>query len=288
MVHHAEYGSIEVLDSASYGTMFSVNVVFNVQHATDGDADFPGLMILDTACQRACCGTAWASSHTSFLRDRDLLVYRASCADAFQFGSGDPVKAKRRLCTPAGVGEADLVIGAGALEAKIPLLAPNQLLDELGMVLDMPQSSATFTKLGVTVPVPRKNGHLTISVVEFSKQVLSDSARWKQLQDACDWDNPPPELVFLAQALNQTSSSPTPALHAGDTPDMASRMAPPGAPPALEAQRVHPDGPRGEPRHPGARDLPRRAARAGRELCAIPTMSGTATRTASSLAASSA
>ena len=168
---------------------------------------------------------------------------------------------------PAGIGEADLVIGAGVLDANIPLLASNKLLDELGMVLDMPRSSATFTRLGVTVPVLCKNGHLTISVVEFSKHVPSDSSRWKQLQDAVDWDNPPPELVFLAQAVTQTSSSPTSAPHAGDSSDMAPRMAPPGAlPPAPQAQRLHPDGPCGEPRTPDTRHLPGRAARAGREL----------------------
>ena len=115
--------------------MFSVNVVFDVRRATDGDVSFPGLMILDTACQRTCCGAAWAFSHTSILRAQDLLVYRAPCADAFQFGSGDPVKAKHRLYMPAGIGEADLVIGAGVLEANIPLLAPNQLLDELAWCL---------------------------------------------------------------------------------------------------------------------------------------------------------
>ena len=247
--------------------MFSVDVVFDVRHATDGDVNFPGLMILDTACQRTCCGTTWATSHASLLRAQDLLVYRAPCTNAFQFGSGDPVRAKHRLYMPAGIGEADLVIGAGVLEANIPLLASNQLLDELGFVLDMPRSSATFTKLGVTVPVLRKNGHLTISVVELSKHVPSDSTRWKQLQDAVDWLNPPPELVFLAQAVTDTSSSASLALHAGDSSDMASRMAPPGAlPPAPQAQCLHPDGPCGEPRPPDARDLPGRAAGARREL----------------------
>ena len=236
-VHHADHGSIEVVDDANYyGAMFSVNVVFDVRHAADGDMDYPGLMILDTACQRTCCGTAWATSHASLLRAQDLLVYRAPCTDAFQFGSGDPVKAKHRLYMPAGIGETDLVIGAGVLEANIPLLASNQLLDELGLVLDMPRSTATFTKLGVTVPVLRKNGHLIVSVVEFSKHVPSDSARWKQLQEAVDWDNPPPELVFLAQAIVDTSSSATPALNAGDSSYLAPRMATPGAlPSAAEA-----------------------------------------------------
>ena len=257
LVRHAEHGSLEVVDEATYGTMFSINVVFDVRRATDGDVDFSGLMILDTACQRTCCGSLWATSHASLLRAQDLPVYRAPCTDAFQFGSGDPVKAKHRLYMPAGIGGTDLAIGAGVLEANIPLLASNQLLDQLGLVLDMPKSSATFTKLGVTVPVQRNNGHLTVSVVEFSKHVPSDSARWQKLQDAVDWDSPPPELVFLAQAVPDLHSSAVPALHARDPTDMASRMAPASAlPSAPQAQRVHPDGACGEPRPPDARDLP--------------------------------
>ena len=126
------------------------------------------------------------------------------------------------------------------------------------MVLDMPRSSATFTKLGVTVPVLRQNGHLTIPVVEFSKHVPSDSTRWKQLQDAVDWDNPPLELVFLAQAVAHTSSSPTPALRCLQ---LLKRN--------VFIQMAH-------------------AVNLTPEIYLDPTMSGTATRTASSLAASSA
>ena len=144
-------------------------------------------MILDTACQGTCCGVNWASAHTSSLRDRDLQVYRAVCSDAFQFGSGDPVKARHRLYMPAGIGQADLIIGAKVLEANIPLLASNVLLENLGMVLDMPRSSATFATLGVTVPVFRVNGHLAISVVQFSTTDASDSTSWKALQESVDW-----------------------------------------------------------------------------------------------------
>ena len=79
--------------------------------------------------------------------------------------------------------------------------AKNQLLDDLGVILDMPQSTATFAKLEATVPVCGVNGRLTISVLDFCKRVATDSSRWKQLQDSVDWSDPPPQLVFMAQAV---------------------------------------------------------------------------------------
>ena len=173
--------------------MFSLNVVFDARRAPGGDLDFPGLMVLGTACQRTAVVPHGPphSSQTALPRSRDLLVYRDTCADA------------RRVYMPAGVGGADLVIGAGAgvLEANIPLLASNQLLDDLGVILDMPQSTATFAKLGATVPVCGVNGRLTISVLDFCKRVATHSSRWKQLQDSVDWSDPPPLLVFMAQAV---------------------------------------------------------------------------------------
>ena len=68
MVRHADHGSIEVTDDVAYGAMFTVNVVFDVRRAPGGDLGFPDMMILDTACQRTCCGVNWASAHTSSLR----------------------------------------------------------------------------------------------------------------------------------------------------------------------------------------------------------------------------
>ena len=50
---------------------------------------FVGYVVLDTACQRTCCGRRWVQEH------QDLLtVY--DCRDRFQFGKGDLIPADLR------------------------------------------------------------------------------------------------------------------------------------------------------------------------------------------------
>ena len=92
---------------------------------------------------------------------------------------------------PSGVGGADFLIGVGVMKTNIPLLASNKLLDMLGLVLDLPQSTAAFRALCVTVPVHRMSGHLPVCITDFS----GDLKKWQILQRSVDWSDPPPELV---------------------------------------------------------------------------------------------
>ena len=153
------------------------------------------------------------------------------------------------------------------LEANVPLLASNVLLENLGMVLDMPRSSATFATLGVTVPVFRVNGHLAISVVQFSTTDASEGTSWKALQESVDWSDPPPELVLLARDVADIVPAPASAPHAAASTVMDAQLAPPGALASnLQADGVHLHGPGGEPRPRDDRDLPQRAPGHGRPL----------------------
>ena len=106
------------------------------------DSNFLGLMVLDTACQRTFCRKEWALGHEERLKaDDNLAPAKTDCTDAFQFGSGKPLSALHRAYFPCGIGGTDVAIGAGVLEAQIPLLASNQLLDLLGMVLNLPEGA---------------------------------------------------------------------------------------------------------------------------------------------------
>ena len=116
-------------------------------------------MILDTACQRTCCGVDWETQHNLVLAEHGLQTHHVDVSDAFQFDIGPPLVAKTRSYVPAG---ADLILATGALDAKIPLLASNKFLDSLGMVLDMPNSRVSFASLGVTVPMLRLDGHIAV------------------------------------------------------------------------------------------------------------------------------
>ena len=108
--------------------MFQVNVVFGVQARSMHEPSFRGMMILDTACQRTCCGTRWLAEQAALLDEQALQWHSVPLQDVFQFGSGPPLKAKQRAYLPVGIGGMDLLIGAGALDVEIPLLASNRQL----------------------------------------------------------------------------------------------------------------------------------------------------------------
>ena len=89
-----ECPSIETYNSSQeFGSMFTVNVAtFQVQEVNT-PTPLLGHMVLDTACQRTCCGEKWLSGQVERLRDRRLREARVSSSDLFQFGKGAAVTA---------------------------------------------------------------------------------------------------------------------------------------------------------------------------------------------------
>ena len=170
-----DYGAIEITDqdndsgAPAFGAAFQVNVVFEVQAAHPRDPGFDGLMVLDTACQRTCCGQRWLRAYTAALDQVGLQPHATPFQDVFQFGTGKPVTAANRTYLPVGIGGTDLLVGTGALSVEIPLLASNSLLDHLGMVLNMPNNTVTFAALSTTVPLLRVGGHLTVCISESAE-----------------------------------------------------------------------------------------------------------------------
>ena len=100
-------------------------------------------MVLDTACQRTCCGRRWLQEHQDFLADYELKTIKVDCRDQFQFGKGDRIPAEYRAYVPAILDDGSLFyFGADVLNAGVPLLASNPLLKALGVVLDLPRMVA--------------------------------------------------------------------------------------------------------------------------------------------------
>ena len=102
----------------------------------------------------------------------------------------------------------------------MPLLASNSLLDQLGMVLDMPNNRVTFAALSTTVPLLRVGGHLTVRISEFS----GSRHTWNDMQHGVDWSNPPPELVV--QGEYDRTRPPSSALSADARTDQSTGHAP--------------------------------------------------------------
>ena len=160
-----------------------------------------GLLVLDTACQRTCCGVAWLRAHVQLLRRCGVEVckHEACKDDRFQLGKGDPVIPRFTAYLPASVGGKRVVLGAGVLDANIPLLGSNELLDRLGLVLDLPNKQAYFKYIDAAVPVEKLNGHLTVRVADLALDAKHGLC-WKRLQESVDWNDPLPELIAGAAA----------------------------------------------------------------------------------------
>ena len=270
-----DYGAIEITDqdngngAPAFGTAFQVNVVFEVQAAHPRDPGFDGLMVLDTACQRTCCGQRWLQAYTAALDQVGLQPHATPFQDVFQFGTGKPVTAANRSYLPVGIGGTDLLVGTGALSVEIPLLASNSLLDQLGMVLDMPNNTVTFATLSTTVPLLRVGGHLTVCISEFS----GSKQTWKSLQQSVDWNDPPPELVVQGELAAPSRLTSSPAVHArpdGPACDPSAMAAQVAAvregPPRLQPPLLRDDDHGGSPGHASGQRLRGRAAPAGQQV----------------------
>ena len=197
-------------EKASTYFSFTAMQAFGTETSTSWVAetiDLGGYMVLDTACQRSCCGEIWLNTHSNILHRHGLCVKKFDCVDHFQFGSGKPVAAAERAYIPAqfqGQESQGVLLGASILKSNIPFLASRTLLSRLGCVIDMFSGTITFTNLGVVLPLTIKHGHLAVSIVKFSDDA-AQHACWAQLSKPHLWHDPDPELVCAPGALNKGS-----------------------------------------------------------------------------------
>ena len=230
-VMHSDLGNYEVRSGygAAFATddqpgQFQVNVVYTTQDVAH-NSGFVGYMVLDTACQRTCCGRRWLQEHGALLAAHDLDMVKADCRDQFQFGKGEPVHADHRAYVPAVLDDGSaFCFGAGVLDAGIPLLASNPLLKALGMVLDLPRMIAYFESVSAEVPVVNLKGHLAVNIAAFS---VETTASLKQRMTSVDWQSAAPELP-LEQPSTVNSTG-----HASASTAMVAEMAVPDAEPLL-------------------------------------------------------
>ena len=184
----------EPLETPPFFTfMIDSNAVFHDVMFAGGS--MAGLMVLDTACQRTVCGREWMTQHAQALQDFRLQPHSVSCAEAFQFGRGQPITARSRVYFPSVIGDVYMLLGASVVDTPIPLLASNTLLETLDAVIDIGKQQVFFRKIGVTADIIKFQGHLAISISSFDQ----DSHRlqvWKTLSQERFWKNPHPEIII--------------------------------------------------------------------------------------------
>ena len=166
-------------------------------------------MVLDTACQRSCAGERWFATHTKLLQNHGLSSLHQHCQDRFQFGAGGAQTAAERCYMPAsfrGQETQGVLFGVSILPLPIPFLASRVLLEGLGCVIDLQQNVLHMSKLGVSVPIVRKHGHIVACITAFPP-FASELPCWNELFDQTCWDKKAPELVLHPEAVSAQSNS---------------------------------------------------------------------------------
>eukprot|EP00434_Breviolum_minutum_P010232 symbB.v1.2.009030.t1/scaffold568.1/size186168/6 len=208
IIHH-EHGATDVLAApSSYGNLFTVQMV---QHppqlphdvnevSINGPEGFAGYMILDTGCQRTCCGELWFQAHTKRLRDLNLHPRVIEFPDSFKFGKGAPSNSQVKMYTPSAIEGVPLLLAASILSEKIPFLASNSLMTELGAVFNTVDDVIVFARLeGAKAKIHRIGGHMALCITEFLHDNPSSWSAWHEFSRSTVWTSPHPEFILSTQ-----------------------------------------------------------------------------------------
>ena len=187
--------------------MFSVNVVDQVLHhqvnevKINGPEGFAGFMVLDTGCQRTCCGKRWCRAHYECLGEFKLHPNMVEFKDSFKFGKGEPSFSKYKGYFPSAISGQPLLLAASVLDEDIPFLASNPLLTELGAVFNLLEDTIVFTRLGgKKAKIQRLGGHMVVCITDFQHESPSTMSVWNDLSQEEVWQDPHPEFVLSYQA----------------------------------------------------------------------------------------
>ena len=157
-----------------------------------------GYMVVDTACQRSCCGLKWLAEHEKALKGFGLLPHSIPCHEKFKFGALSPQVADRLYHLPSSINKKCLILGTHPLQADIPFLGSLSTLEKLGCVLDL-------SKLGCEVSLCLAEGHLALKITDFPQNAAKLGV-WKQLQNEGCGD---PEVNILhAAAASDAQKAP--------------------------------------------------------------------------------
>ena len=181
-------------------------VTFAVHEVKNGGPqNFAGLMILDSACQRTCCGSTWLEAHSKKLQqDFQVRPYRVECSELFQFGKGSPSEAHERAYIPSAIGGVPMLVGSAVLQEEIPLLASNTFMQFMGATISMPTNMVHFQSIGVSTPLLHVHGHLAIDILDFF-HAQDQHAVWEEFSQPHVWKDPHPECVLPAPLRPQAS-----------------------------------------------------------------------------------
>ena len=238
----------------TYGTFFTYMVTHHIAdtHQVFGNfnSKFTKVMVLDTACQKSCCSTAWLDGKKASLAEFKLRVRTTPNREPFEFGHGPTQYSHEHVQIPVCFDEVEknmMLIGASVISTtnNIPFLASSDLMtNKLKMVLNLPCQEAFIGLLNTTVPICQIAGHLALDISKFPK-MASSSQMWRQYHEMCLQPGHDPELLYFSAegSSDQFDLRHRDSHEQGTTTSMAAELAKDGSPvSACRAVDGHYDG----------------------------------------------
>lgn len=199
----------------AYGSAFNTLVVSQVpavpHHINEikvSSADqFAALLVIDSGCQRTCCGKRWFDVHVQKLQTFGMTPHVIDANDLFQFGKGPPSTSSTRAYLPSGIHGAPMLLGTSILEENIPLLGSNSLMTRRGAVLNFASNWILFETIGVKAKVHRIGGHLAVSILDFHDPHVAQCPVCGVFGEEDLWVDPDPELLLSSPPLRQSQTA---------------------------------------------------------------------------------
>ncbi|CAE7197710.1 GIP [Symbiodinium sp. CCMP2592] len=136
--------------------------VFSLRH------DGPALLgITDTACAKAVTGTMWLQQYSDVLKDIGAVPELVRESESFRFGTGKVHHSSFHVVLRFSLGNKIVEMRTSVINGDVPLLMSKSALAQLGMVYDVAENRADFTRVGLTGVelVTTSSGHPAIPIV---------------------------------------------------------------------------------------------------------------------------
>ncbi|CAE7361897.1 RE2 [Symbiodinium sp. CCMP2592] len=136
--------------------------VFSLKH--DGAAL---LGITDTACAKAVAGTMWLQQYSDALKLIGQSPELIRESEAFRFGTGKVHHSSFHVLIRFRLGNRTVEMKTSIINGDVPLLMSKPALAQLGMVYDVAENRADFTKVGLRNfdLVTTSSGHPAIPII---------------------------------------------------------------------------------------------------------------------------
>eukprot|EP00439_Symbiodinium_sp_Y106_P021298 s4955_g2.t1 len=136
--------------------------VFSLKH--DGEAL---LGITDTACAKAVAGTMWLQQYSDALKQAGQSPQLVRESEALRFGTGKVHHSSFHVVLCFRLGNKVVEMRTSVINGDVPLLMSKPALAQLGMVYELAENKADFTKVGLRNfdLVTTSSGHPAIPIV---------------------------------------------------------------------------------------------------------------------------